>query len=200
VIRLVLLALVSLLAVYAVLRWRRERREDALARIRAAFLAPRPRPPEGGREPPLRTVSLSDGRLRFRVPAGWADEPSTAGAFCARASGGRVLRVQLRTPPSGDTSAARLAEAFRDSRAGRRGRVDVLPGERVLLKHVRSDRAPGGEAVTYCWELARPGGPEGALLAEFAFSVPRQAVDAITEDDVRLLEEEIRRAGRLEPR
>ena len=194
-IRLLLLALVAGPLAYLVLRWRRDRREDALARARAAFFVRSSEPLAPRREPPpLREVTLTDGRLRFRVPAVWDDEPSPTGAYAARAPGSRRLSVDFdATREAGPGDAAGIADALERSEAGRQGVVQVLPGDRVLLKHVRTDRGPDAHLL-YCWELwaSRPG--RGPLTAAFAFRVPAEALDAITEDDLRLLEREIRNA------
>jgi hypothetical protein len=195
VIRLVLLALAAAAALYLVLRWRRERREDAIARIRSAFLVPRVDRPASRRQPPrLKSVALGDGLLRFQVPEAWEEEPA-AGAYCARASTSRRLRVQVGTVEPGAASAAALADVLRESPRGRKGTVEVLSGDRVLVKHVRSGPDAAGPAVTYCWELVSPRPSGAAVLAEFSFSVPLEAADAITEDDLLLLEREIRAAA-----
>jgi len=200
-IRLLLLAAIVGLVAYAVIRWRRERREDTLLRARAAFFVASNEPAAPRREPPpLRTVDLGDGRLRFRVPAAWDGEPSPRGILEARASSSRCLRVELRTlERGGAVDAAHLADTLRESKPGRQGVVEVLPGGRVLLKHVRADRGDGGPDLTYCWEIWAPRPGEGALVGEFAFRVPAAATDAITEDDVRLLEHEIREATLSDP-
>jgi len=146
----------------------------------------------------MRPVTLADGRLRFHVPRAWDEERSTGGGFEARASSSRRLRVELKTLPRRGPGVA-LADALRESPAGRQGVVEVLAGDRVLLKHVRSEPGEDGHDVTYCWELATPQPPGGALVAEFAFRVCARAIDAITEDDVRLLEREIREATFSDP-
>ena len=199
-IRLLLLALVVGFVLYLVHRWRRDRREDALLRVRAAFLAPPSDVSLPRREPPpLRSVTLAEGRLRFHVPRAWDEEPAAAGMFEARASSGRRLRVELRARREGGPGVERLADDLRGSPAGRQGVVEVLPGERVLLKHVRTERAGDAHDVTYCWELAIPVAPAAALVAAFAFHVPAAAIGAVTEDDVRLLEQEIRGAALSAP-
>jgi len=194
-IRLLLLAAVVGLVIYAVVRWRREAREDALVRARAGFFVTSTEPAAARREaPPLRTVDLGDGRLRFRVPAAWDGEPSPRGILEARASSSR-LRVELCVMEGGGAAdVARLADALRLSEPGRRGVVEALPGDRVLLKHVRGDAGDSGPEVTYCWEVWTPLPRGDALVGKFAFCVPAAATGAITEDDVRLLEREIREA------
>jgi hypothetical protein len=60
---------------------------------------------------------------------------------------------------------------------------------------VRTDQGPDGYHLSYCWELWAPMSGRGPLVAAFAFRVPSEALDAITEDDYRLLEREIRQAS-----
>ncbi len=198
-IRLVLLVVGVGVVVYFALRWRRERREDALARARSAFFLVRPSRSEQG--PPsaqMKAVSLSDGLLRLRVPQTWAEE-SVAGAYAARASSSRRCRAEVRSMAQPEVTAAALAEGFRESPEGRQGRVDVLPNDHVLMKHVRHGAEETSVGLTYCWSLAAARPPDRAVVAEFSFSVPLDAADAITEDDLALLEREIRAAVFAEP-
>lgn len=193
-IRLLLLALAVGIGAYVVLRWRRERREDSLARARSVFFLVRPAPTDRSRPSVrMRPVTAGGGLLRFRVPESWADEPA-AGAFCARASSSRRFRVEVRKLEPPGASADELAEGFRESPEGRKGQVDSLPDGRVLLKHVRDGAEGAGVGVTYCWRLATARPPDRAFVAEFRFGVPLEAADAITEDDLALLEREIREA------
>ncbi len=198
-IRLLLLALVAGIAVYLVQRWRRERREEALARARSVFFVvsqdrPDPKRPSAR----MRTVTAGGGLLRFRVPESWVDEPAV-GAFCARASNARRFLAELRTLEHPGASVEALAEHLRESPDGLKGQVDRLPGDRVLLKHVRDGAEATVVGLTYCWRLATPRPPDRARVAEFSFSVPLEAADAITEDDLALLEREIREAVFADP-
>jgi hypothetical protein len=77
--------------------------------------------------------------------------------------------------------------------------VESLPDGRVLLKHVRDGTAGAGVGVTYCWRLAAVYPPDRVIDAEFQFSVPLEAADAITEDDLAHLEGEIREAVFADP-
>jgi hypothetical protein len=194
VIRLVLLVVGVGVVVYFALRWRREGREDALARARSAFFLVRPSSPEQG--PPsaqMKAVSLGDDLVRLRVPQSWTEE-IVAGAYAARASNSRRFRAEARSVARREVTVATLAEEFRESPEGRKGRVDVLPNDRVLMKHVRDGAEETNVGLTYCWSLAAPRPPDGAVVAELSFSVPLGATDAITEDDLALLEREIQAA------
>ena len=193
-IRLVLLVVGVGVVVYVALRWRRDRREDALARARSAFFLVRPSPPEQG--PPsaqMKPVSLHDGLVHLRVPQSWTEE-IVAGAYAARASSSRRFRAEARSVAQQGVTAATLAEGFRESSEGRKGRVDVLPNDLVLMKHVRDGAEETKVGLTYCWCLAAVRPPDGVVVAEFSFSVPLGAADAITEDDLALLEREIQAA------
>jgi hypothetical protein len=198
-IRLLLLALVAGIGVYLVQRWRRDRREEALARARSIFFvvgrerADTTRPSTG-----VRVVTAGGGRLRFQVPESWVDEPAGSG-FCARASNARRFRVEVRTLEHPGASPEAVAEDLRKSPEGREGLVDALSGDRVLLKHVREGAEDAAVGLTYCWRLATPRPPDRVLVAEFSFSVPLMAADAITEDDLDRLEREIREAVFSDP-
>jgi hypothetical protein len=193
-IRLLLLALVAGVFVYVVWRWRRDRREEALARARSFFFLVRPDSPEPNRPSVrLRAVATGGGLLQFRVPESWVDEPTTS-AFCARASNSRRLRADVHTRERPGASAKRLEQDFRETPEGREGQVDSLPGDRVLLKHVRGGAEDADVGLTYCWRLAAPHPPDRVVTADFSFSVPLGAADAITEDDLALLDREIREA------
>jgi hypothetical protein len=199
VIRLLLLALVAGIGVYLVQRWRRDRREEALARARSVFFivgrgrADTNRPSTG-----MRTVTAGGGLLRIRVPESWVDEPA-GGGFCARASNSRRFRVEVRTLEHPGASPETVAENLRNSPEGLEGLVEALSGDRVLLKHVRDGAEDAAVGLTYCWRLATPRPPDRVLVAEFSFSVSLMAADAITEDDLDLLEREIREAVFSDP-
>ena len=193
-IRLVLLVVGVGVFVYFALRWRRDRREDALARARSAFFLVRPAPPEQG--PPsaqMKAVSLQDGLVGLRVPQSWTEE-IVAGGYAARASSSRRFRAEARSVARPEVTVATLAEGFRESPEGRKGRVDVLPNKRVLMKHVRDGAEDTKVGLTYCWSLAAVRPSDEVVVAELSFSVPLDAADAITEDDLALLEREIQAA------
>jgi hypothetical protein len=199
VIRILVLALVVGVLGSLAIRWRRERRADALARARAAFLVRTAAPASPGREAPaLDEVTLAGGRLHVRVPRAWSGQTREgAAAFEARASSGRWLRVDVETKPgTGTGTVEEIARALRDSTRGREGAVEVLGDDRVLLKHLQRDDGPDGPHLLYRWELRSPASGAGAV-ATFVFRVPGETTDAITEDDIRLLEREVR-AARLE--
>jgi hypothetical protein len=197
VIRILLLALVAGVLGYLAVRWRREKREDALARARAAFLVRTAAPASPGREAPaLDEVTLAGGRLLIRVPRAWGRQMREGQtAFEARASSGRRLRVDVETKPGdGPVTAEEIARTLRESAPGREGAIEVLDGDRVLLKHVQRDDGPDGPHLLYRWELRSPASGAGTVVASIALRVPGEATDAITEDDLRLLEREVRAA------
>jgi len=192
VIRLALIALAVAVLAYVILRFRRDVREDALARARAAFFVRIAEPAAPGRRPAtLRDVELGEGRLRLRLPEGWEVERSTRGALEARASSSRLLQAVVGgASPGAPRDAEALAESLRRGGPGRQGVVRVLPGDRVLLKHVEAGSDDRGRFITYCWELHSVA-PKRPVVARFGFRVPGGVLDAITEDDLRLLDREI---------
>jgi len=193
VIRLALVALVVAVLTYVVLRFRRDAREDALARARAAFFVRTAPPADPGRRPaPVREVELGDGRLRLRLPETWEVRAPTTRTLEARASSSRLFHAEVDEPSSGEPrDAEALAETLRRSGPGRQGVVDVLAGSRVLLKHVEAGSEDEGPFITYCWELHATAA-ERPVVARFGFRVPGGGLDAITEDDLRLLDREIK--------
>lgn len=193
-IRLLLLVAAAAVVAYAVWRWRKDRREHTLARARSAFFLVTPTPE--GRGPSsdrMRSISVGEDRLRMRVPDEWDEQPAT-NAYRALASSSRVFQALVRQRTQAGVTSSALAEELQESPAGREGRIDVLPDDRVLLKHVRSGASDGAVGLTYCWTLAAVPRPDTVVSLELTLAVPLEATDAITLDDLALLEREVRAA------
>jgi hypothetical protein len=183
--------------VLALLRDRRHRQSQLLAKLRSAFLhgAPLAAPV---RAASLREIAAPGGQLRFRLPETWVEESGAKGglSFRDRSTEGRTLRLELQTSTWPEpVDAATVAATFGQTLPEKERSIEPLSNGNVLMRWLEESRDGSRELAVYRWRLGRPLPPHEVRIALFSLAVAaEQARDVVVQADLASIEREIRNA------
>jgi hypothetical protein len=121
----------------------------------------------------LRTATLADGQLRFRVPADWVETQEADGgvAFYDEKADQGTLRVKVMTFTTADDLSGHTAlEELRQMEAEPEQTLEGLPNGNALRFHRESADASGERMAFNVWLLASVDPPHRMRLAVFSFT------------------------------
>lgn len=144
----------------------------------------------------LAHVSISDGLLRFRVPAGWSEtlESDGSAAFYDQAADEGTLRVKVMTfDTDDDLTGHRAVDELAAMEAEPGQSLESLPGGNAVRAHREQAETNGGRTTFLVWLLASVDPPHRLRLAVFSFTIPAEREEELR-PFIEVFEREVRSA------